>query len=67
MAARRSLSLALACVTTCLLMLWSLFHDQFLDSALMSLLWLALAVGVGVLAVRAAWLTSDSEDPNPRL
>jgi hypothetical protein len=66
MASQRSLSLVLAMLATVLLMAWNLLHDQFFGSVLISMGWLGLAVALGALAVRAAWITPIAEDASPR-
>ncbi len=67
MAARRTRSLLLAFVATALLLVWNLFHDQFLGSAVATLVCLALAGTLGAQAIRLAWSTPSAEAATRRL
>ncbi len=66
MAARRSLSLVLACLATVLLLAWNLFHDQFLGSWAATIACLGLAGCLAVQAVRYAWRAPHREAFSPR-
>ncbi len=61
MAARRSLSLVLACLATVLLLAWNLFHEQFLGSWAATIVCFGLAGFLALQAVRYAWRAPHRE------
>ncbi|MDO9486289.1 MAG: hypothetical protein Q7K25_09550 [Actinomycetota bacterium] len=66
MPSKRVLSLVLALTTTGLLLAWNVFQDTVIGSAVLTVLCFAVAIALGSLAVRLAWLAPASEAANPR-